>query len=357
MEFNVLYIEDDNSGSIVSELKKDNQFNVEVWNPDSLENLNTKIQGKDLVIADFRLDKSGSIADGPSFATALRTKKSRAHKDIPIVLLSVENNITDYYKDFASQGLFDFSIPKEVYLINSTKYNTRLISVIEAYKEIQSKKFDFNLVLGISKEFANQYLDYRIQFSLEKETYSQDVHAYSHFILQNLIRSVGPLIGEDYLSAKLGISKDSPDWGNLKDKLAAFKYTGVYSSSYNRWWFQGIADWFQSKEKNKMSLRRLNAEERAVSLKEILDLKELIPLAKIKKGAYHAKSSSFWSICKETKLPIDIVDGFELYEKELFPWQESQYISYMGISSKKYSKSVKPIDKQRINDIETKFRQ
>jgi len=357
MAYKVLYIEDDNSGSIVSELKKDDQFEVDVWNPDTLENLNTQIQGKDLVIADFRLDKSGSIVDGPSFATALRTKNSRAHKDIPIVLLSVENNITDYYKDFASQGLFDFSIPKEIFLSNSTKFNNRLISVIAAYKEIQSKKFDLNAVLGISQDFADVYLDYRIPFSIEKETYSQDVHAFSHFILQNLIRTVGPLIGEDYLSAKLGISKDSPDWGKLKDKLSAFKYTGVYSSSYNRWWSQSIADWFQSQDKNKMSLRRLNAEERAESLKEILDLKDLIPLTKINKGAYQAKSSSFWTICKETNLPIDIVDGFELYEKELFPWQESQYISFLGISSKKYGKSVKPIDRQRIVDLETKFRQ
>lgn len=357
MAYSVLYIEDDNSGSIVSELNKDNQFEVDVWNPDSLENLNTKIQGKDLVIADFRLDKSGSIVDGPSFATALRTKNSRAHKDIPIVLLSVENNITDYYKDFASQGLFDFSIPKEVFLSNSTKFNKRLISVIEAYQEIQEKRFDLNSVLGISQEFANLYLDYRIPFSIEKETYSQDVHAFSHFILQNLIRTVGPLIGEDYLSAKLGISKESPDWEKLKDKLLTFKYTGVYSSSYNRWWFQSIADWFQTKEKNKKSLSRLNAEERAESLKEILDLKDLIPLVKIKKGAYQAKSSNFWTICKETSLPIDIVDGFELYEKELFPWQDSQYISFLGKSSKKYSKSVKPIDRQRIADLETKFRQ
>lgn len=356
MAYNILYIEDDINGSVKSELEQNGQFDVEVWNPNSIEELTSKVSGKDLILADFRLEKSGSIADGPSFAQALRTRNSRTHIDIPIVLFSVEGNITDYYKDFTSQDLFDFSIPKGIYLGNSKKYNTRLLSVIGAYEEIKNKKFDLNSVLGVSQEFSANNLDYRIQFSLSKEIFSQDVHAYSHFILQNLIRSVGPLIGEDYLSAKLGISKESPDWEKLKSKLSEFKYSGIYSSSYNRWWSHGIADWFQSNDKNKRSLRKLNAEERTVSIKEILSLNELSPLVKIEKGAYQAKSSKFWSICKETNLPIDIVDGFELYEKELYPWQEPQYISFLGKSSKKYSQSIKPIEMQRIVELENTLR-
>lgn len=355
MAYKILYIEDlDNYGSIKSELEKNGTFEVEVWNPNSIEELNSKVDDKDLIIADFRLENSGSIADGPSFAQALRTKNSRTHKDIPIVLFSVEGNITDYYKDFTSQDLFDFSIPKGVYLENSTKYNKRLTSVIEAYHIIKEKDFDLISLLGISSRFESDYLDYRIKFSLENEVFSKDIHATSHFILQNLIRSVGPLIGEDFLSSKLGISKDSEDWQALKEKLSPYKYNGIFSSSYDRWWTQSIIDWFQ--EKTKLSLRRMTAIDRTESIKGILNLSSLIPLEKINKGGYVAKSSKFWTICKETNIAIDLVDGFELYDKELLPWQEPQYISFLGKSSKKYSQFVKPIDQQRIVEIENSLR-
>lgn len=353
----MLYIEDlKNFGSIKSELEKDGVFEVDVWNPRSLEELSEKVNGKDLLIADFRLDKSDSIADGPSFAQALRTKNSRNHIDIPIVLFSVEDAITDYYKDFTSQDLFDFSIPKGVYLANSTKYNNRLLSVINAYKEIKTKKFDFCSLLGISEEFNTQKLDYRIKFSLSKDIFSEDVHAFSHFILQNLIRAVGPLIGEDFLSARLGISKDSQDWEALKEKLYEFKYNGIYSSTYTRWWTPSVLAWFQASDRLNRPLRRLDAKDRTQSIMEILDLTKLEPLEKIQKGAYIAKSSKFWTICKETHKPIDTVDGFELYEKELHPWIDPSYISFLGKSSKKYSQSIKPVEMNRIVELENSFR-
>ena len=91
-------------------------------------------------------------------------------------------------------------------------------------------------------------------------------------------------------------------------------------------------------------------------IKGATNLEGLIPLTKIDERGYTAKSSKFWTICKYTKRPIDYIDGFELYERELFPWQETEYISFLGISSKRYFPLVKPNDKNRISEIEQQLR-
>jgi hypothetical protein len=356
MAYKVLYIEDENPSSIVANLEASKDFKVTTWNPDSIEGISDQMKDIDLLILDFRLTYSKTIVDGPAFAQAIRTKESDIHKNTPIVLFSVEGNITDYYKDYTSQDLFDFSVPKGEYLKNSEKYNTRLLSVINAYKKIKDSKNDLSQILNIEPKFKEDNLDYRIEFSLENKLYSEDTYAFSSFILQNMIRSVGILIGEDILSARLGVSKDSEDWSSLLSEIELFKYMGVFSKAYNRWWAKSISEWFKSNDKNKRSLRRLNAEDRTKAIKEITGLLRLEPLSQIKKSNYSAISSKFWTICKETKLPIDYVDGFELYERDLLEWQEPEYVSFLGKSSKKFSKYIKPNDKKRIIDIETKLK-
>lgn len=356
MVYNILYIEDDtNYGSMVSEIEKDGEFSVEVWSPNSLEESKDKIDGKDALIIDFRLTHSKTIVDGPSFAQTFRTYNSGSHKDIPIFLFSVEDNIIDYYKDFTSQDLFDFSVPKGEFLKNSEKYKSRIKSAIVAYNQIRESKNNLDIILGIDIEFISTKLDYRIPFTLENSIYQNDIYAYSNFILKNLIQSIGPLIGEDVLSARLGISKNSKDWPNLLNQIENCKYTGIYSNSYNRWWIIKILDWFQGGYQGGSTLRRLNSIQRCDEIKKITGLTELIPIDKISTKGYEAKSSNFWAICKHTKKAIDPIDGFEIYYKELHPWEDKEYISFLGISSE-YSKFLKPSEKKRISEIESSLR-
>lgn len=354
MTYRILYIEDEKPDSLVEELQKQSEFHVEVWKPDNIEDINEKSKGVDLIILDFRLDKCKTHLDGPSYAQALRTKGSRIQKDIPIVLFSMEVKITEYYKDFTSQDLFDFSIPKEEYFEHSEKYNNRLISLIKAYKRIKDTNKNLSSVLNINETQKNQ-LDYRIQLNLKKEVYSEDIYAFSSFVYQNLIRSIGVLIGEDVLSARLGISRKSKDWNALKETLEKYKYSGIFSDSYDRWWAEDISNWFQSNYKGRGSLRRLNAEDRCSIIKQFTSLNDLSALEKINERGYISKSSNFWTVCKATKAPIDYIDGFELYERELFSWQESEYISFLGKSSK-YKKFLKPSDNKIIIEMENKLR-
>jgi hypothetical protein len=357
MAYKVLYIEDEDPRSIKSNLEKDKDFIVKTWSPDSLENLGNEIKGMDLLIMDFRLTNSKTIVDGPAFAQALRTKKSDIHMNIPMILFSVEENITDYYKDYTSQDLFDFSVPKREYLLHSNKYNNRIKAVIDAYALITKSKNNLNLILDIKEAFKNENLDYRIEFSLSKKLFAEDVYAFSSFIFHNIIRSVGVLIGPDILSARLGVSKDSGEWAELLEQLDSKKYTGVFSTVYDRWWAESINEWFKSLDERKRSLRRLSAVDRVASIKQFTGLQNLIPITKIQKANYSAVSSKFWTICKETKKPIDYIDGYELYDRDLFVWQEPEYISFLGKSSKYYAKYIKPSDQKKIVALETKLKE
>ncbi|MCH2199821.1 MAG: hypothetical protein MK081_13665 [Flavobacteriales bacterium] len=353
MTYKILYIEDLNPDSIMQELSKEPSFDVVHWKPDTIEDIDTKIADVNAIVMDFRLTEGETKLDGSSYAQAIRTIGSDIHKNLPIVLFSDEDKITDYYKDFTSQDLFDFSIPKDSFRANPEKYNTRILSLLNAYRKIEDDNRDLAKILGVNDVTE---IDYRIDFTLMKETYAEDVYPYSRFILQNMIRSIGLLIGEDILSARLGISKDSGNWEDLKAHLEEFKYTGIFSDSYNRWWAKDISNWFNSKSENNSSLRRLAASERCEAIKKITGLSELDPLTQIDERGYKAKSSKFWTICKATHRAIDYSDGFELYLRDLKPWQEPEFISFLGISNGSLMSSVKPADKARIRKIEQSLR-
>ncbi|MDZ7726101.1 MAG: hypothetical protein U5L75_00790 [Candidatus Campbellbacteria bacterium] len=92
------------------------------------------------------------------------------------------------------------------------------------------------------------------------------------------------------------------------------------------------------KEEN--SLRKLNAEQRLKQLEKITGLS-----LSIQEPTKYAKSTSYWTICKETSLPIDPIDGLELYKKDLLEWQDKEYLSIQaGLEPKKFDAATgKPI--------------
>jgi hypothetical protein len=96
-------------------------------------------------------------------------------------------------------------------------------------------------------------------------------------------------------------------------------------------------------------LRRLIAPERVEKLKEITRLENLNPIKKLK----HSCSENYWTICKEKKAAIDPIDGLELNERDLYPWQEKEYISiWAGLESSALMKIVSKNDKIRLRKIE-----
>ena len=354
MTYKILYIEDLDPGSIIHDLNS-HGFEVTHHIPKNFEDTIKEIKGYDLLLFDFRLTETTAIFDAPTVAQTLRTINSENHKDIPIVLISSETKISDYYKDLTSQDLFDLSLTKDTLLNNMVKYSKRFTSLINAYQKVKNEKFDVLKVLNFPTD-QNKAIDYRIIEKLNRDMFSNDVFAFSSFILKNLIQSIGPLIGEDVLSARLGVSKTSDNWEKLKSNFEHFKYKGIFSDSYNRWWADGLIDWWKNHIDGDNSLRKLNAEQRINKLSEITKL-SLTSQAPTK----YAKSTSFWTICKETHLPIDPIDGLELHKNDLYEWQEKEYLSLQaGLEPQKfdsttkepiYIKFLKPIEKDRLKSI------
>lgn len=353
MAYKILYIEDLDPGSIIHDLTSQG-FEVTHYKPESFEATIQEVNGYDLLLFDFRLTESTAIFDAPTIAQTLRTINSEKHKDIPIVLISSEAKISDYYKDFTSQDLFDLSMTKDTLLKNLGKYSARFNSLIEAYQTIPGEKFDVLKILGLPE--APDSLNYKIVEKLNRDMFKNDVFAFSSFILKNLIQSIGPLIGEDVLSARLGVSKKSEGWENLKSHFDNFKYQGIFSGSYNRWWSDGLIEWWKNHNEGINSLRRINAEQRMQIISEITKLS-----LSVQELTKYAKSTNYWTICKETHLPIDPSDGLELIKHDLYDWQEKEYLSVQaGLNPQKfdsstnepiYIKFLKPIEKDRLKTI------
>ncbi len=348
MAYKILYIEDLKPGSIIHDLEA-NGFQAEHYEPDGLESLLVKIKGFDLLLLDFRLTENQKVVfDAPTIAQTIRTTGGSQHMDIPIVLISTEGKICDYYKDFSSQDLFDYSVSKEIFLKNIAKYSKRFAATIEAYKIVNKNNKNISHSLGLSVDEIKENVDYRIEEKLNNDIYQTSVFAYNNFILDNIIRSIGVLIGEEVLSARLGVSRKSEDWHKLMEILSQFKYTGIYSNAYNRWWSHKLENWLITKN-NGNSWRRLNAEQRVKKLIEFTGLENLDVLNKIE----HSSGSNFWTICKFSKEPLDPIDGLELNQRDLFPWQDKEYISIKsGLETCDLYRYVKPFDKEKLRTFE-----
>ncbi|MDZ7726100.1 MAG: hypothetical protein U5L75_00785 [Candidatus Campbellbacteria bacterium] len=244
MAYKILYIEDLDPGSIIHDLNSQG-FEVKHHVPKSFEKTIKEVDGYDLLLFDYRLTETTAIFDAPTIAQTLRTINSEKHKDIPIVLISSETKISDYYKDLTSQDLFDLSISKDTLLNNLQKYSHRFISLINAYQKISDEKFDVFKILNITDD-RKDILDYRVVEKLNREMFSNDVFAFSSFILNNLIQTIGPLLGEDVLSARLGVSKKSKDWEKLKNIFDSFRYRRHFFRIHtNVGGPDGLIDWWK----------------------------------------------------------------------------------------------------------------
>jgi len=349
MAYKILYIEDQNADTIKADLISFG-FEVDVNNADDFEAvIDQFVNQYDAFIIDYRLTDNRGRFDAPSYAQTLRTKtKKIAHKDAPIVLISNEVNFVEIFNDFTSKDLFDFTVTKESFRKDLAKYTKKINAYINAYNEISSVHFNLNKILSIdSNTKIDTKLDYRFIDIITNERFNGNVYKYCLLIADSLLSTFGPLIGEDMLSSRLGVSKGSKDWTKLLDKLDQFKYKGILSDYYDRWWMEDILNWWSEISEGK-SLRRLTSVERTNFLKKYLSL-DLIPNNPVE----FCNSYNFWSICMETKKPIDPSEGFIIQRKELKPWQEPEYLSLIAaLNQSELRKYLSPINKAEIRKIE-----
>jgi hypothetical protein len=353
MAYKILYIDDLETESRQKDIENLG-YEVKLYNPTSdISDLFTELDSKTKAcVLDYRLTKGKNNAcfDAPTIAQTLRTKHKNDLKDFPLVLMSNETiKVKEFDKDLTSQDLFDFVLTKQEFSNDKSNFKKKLDSFVKAYETIIEHKF--NLVKII--EFDEKYtLHSRIKSNAA--SISKNLFTLSSFIYYDVVRPIGILIGEDVLSARLGVSKESKDWNKLLEIINSSIYTGTFSDYLKRWWMDKINKWWSKTISSDASLRSLDAEERVELLKATLGLKNLTPLTKTK----HSLSSNFWTICKESGMPLDPFDGIEIV-KDYLPWQEKEYLTIDAALDGKmdaYKNQISDIDKKAIRELVKKER-
>lgn len=351
MAYKIFYIDDLETES----RKKDLQaldYVVKLYDPTSnLNDLFTEIEADtDAVILDYRLTKGANNAcfDAPTIAQTLRTKHKDDNKGIPLILMSNEViKVNEFDKDFTSQDLFDFVLTKEDFTRGMESFKYKLNSFIVAYQKIKAEKELIN-ILGLEKDEVD--LHSRLVSAFDKSGNNQ--LTVSSLVYDDLICAIGLTIGEDVLSARLGVSKKSDDWPKLLEILKSATYKGIFSDIKERWWMERINSWWKEVISDNTPIRRLNAEEKVELIKSKVGLKGLIVAEKTK----HSNSSNFWTICKYSKEPIDPFDGVELL-KDYLPWQEKEYLSIDSalLDRDEFKNKISMIDKKAIRELASKL--
>lgn len=322
MAYKLYYIEDLESESRKSDLENLG-FEVKQYDPEKdINSVIDKINAynPDVIIMDYRLNNGSENVyyDAPTIAATLRNKHRENFKEIPIILISNEGKIADFYKDFLNQDLFDYAIEKQVLNDRQDFFKERILSYIDSYIKIKEYDFDILKILGLEDK-DSLLLHSLILKKLEPK--KQQIYEYSRFVNDNLIYAIGTLIGEDVLAARLGVDKTSENWSKILNELNEFKYKGIFKDSHHRWWSEEIERWWTSTF-GVNNLRRLNAIERISLLNDKYKF-DLKPASTTKLS----KSSKFWTICKGTNMPLDPFDGIQIIKKNYKLWQEKEYFS------------------------------
>ena len=292
-----------------------------------------KDEDYDGLMLDLRLDvKSEAEYRAFTLAQEIRTRATEGKMpDIPIVVCSTDTKLKkSYNKDATGHDLFDRKYLKGEELVeNSERVAQELMALAKGYKEISEIKSKARGVGPQLKQFFGlnseelEYLDVRLIEHFGNVEGKLPVHEYARFILKEMIFTSGPLVDEDILAARLGISKESDDFDELiNNKLKAAIYKGPFSTHWNRWWWHSVENWWNRKVKANLAF--MTANERTEALKKASKLQRL----NVQPPRNDGDSTCYWTICELYKTPIDPVDGFLVQGKEAFAWQDSKYMSY-----------------------------
>lgn len=289
--------------------------------------------------------------DAEALASQIRTliSQNALQKDFPILLCSATKNFKSIFAhDQLSHKLFLSIHTKDEIANNASQIAIEMSDLAEAFKQIQSNNFKKESLLLAPEKI---WIDMRLQGELSSLVENKIPHNLVQFLLLEVINKPGPLIDEFILAARLGIDiKKSEDWNNLLDQhLSGFKYRGILSNGWKRWWAEGLEQWWES-EISTSSLRSKSAKQRVKLLIEKMGLKNLSHAEKDK----FCLGSEFWTICVATNRPLDTVDGLRIIPKTpMLPWQEEQFISPHGLLDdgleflKKNNLRLNPFEQER----------
>lgn len=367
MKYKVLYIDDETterSRTYADGLSTLGKIEILINKPTDYEKLLTELikgQGSfDALILDLKLDGNQqgdrtATYTAPSIAAGIRSKffnDGGFTNEFPIFLISSNENLKKYFDpDTSSHDLFDFTFTKTNVGKDGVQHEQIIVSFIEAYQTIQEDKTNFSKILSLDEDNQITERIFTSRFLFGEVTSITEI---SQYIFDEVIMKNGILIDEDVLAARLGVNyKESEDWQRMLDLLSDVKYSGVFSSSLNRWWSEEVLSWWDHNFP-KTPLIRLNAVERVKLIKENFRLTEIIDAKPIDKTS----STKFWTVCEAYKKPLDPKDGFLIDGNYLYPWQDKRYLSLDSIlerEAKNQGLRIHPAEKERFNEIKQEY--
>lgn len=342
--------------------------------PEDFITVQKSLSEYDGVILDWQLQnsKDKALYTSASLAQELR-EVSNHNKDVTIVLCSADSGfLTNRNKDKTSHGLFDMVYSKHDFKDGNPKipqYRKELIVLAQGYKVLNEVSKTVYSILGIAK---NEYESLDVRFQSEFNNFFEiqsPSHEIARFLLREVIEYQGILIDEYVLAARLGVDihneEQNPEekeaskkaWEKLKEELKPAEYNGVFSEAWQRWWWFKVENWL-SENFSEIQFQFISATKRIEVLKrkfpEVSSLTAAKPLE-------YCDSEEFWTICYETKKPLDAFDGFRTNIKTHFDWQEEVYVSnQVAVNDDDRSSSthwkISPLDKSRLENFKKALR-
>jgi hypothetical protein len=358
MVIKYLYVEDAEENQImpfVDAVSRSQKIEIELVHPSKYADFN--ILAADLkhyqgIILDWRLDEIVNVDTGQSYpfragalAQELRSRASEGLiSPLPIVLWSATQKFNaSFKKDYAAQDLFDRKYTKEEISERSEEIALQLAALAEGYITIRrSQQRGIRLATLLKCSKHPEFLDIRVIERFAENSLS--VYEIAHFILYELLDRPGLLINEELLAARLGINlTTSAGWERLKQVLEVYRYQGPFSIAWPRWWTYGVEEkWWFTILKAKTPLSALSATQRVAHIAEATKITDLTPAVPVQKE-YHDR---FYTICEETRQPLDPIDGVIIDEPQPEPWQVRRYIS-LDVASKHKSENYRPHPTER----------
>jgi hypothetical protein len=371
-----LYIDDNselNAKGIITGLQKEGVLNIDFdnpkgdWEKERERILSDEFKSYNGLILDLNLeempnkDKETSHYKGSSLAQEYRNlSKAGKLKEIPIVLLSATMNLDKYF-DRTNEDLFDLIVPRE-WLNDPILFaplRQKLISLSIGYELISKCKNDDNNLIELYK--YNLELENNRFIGEMRSVIGYPTHTVSNFIIKNLLEKSnipvsGILITEEILATRIGIDiSKSIDWKNVLENLKKYKYRGVFSEGWERWWMSGVEHWWRMELGLKNSIRATPASQKIDLLKDKLGLTSLVPIEKNEK----AKSEAFWTNCVGSGISIDNVDGLLVDGQDNFyPWQDKKYVCYeeaLKPKGKDKWKKISPSEEYKLEILQKQF--
>lgn len=349
MSFKIAIVDDEDVADIINNIKIDS-LTYDRINPNSFgQDIEAITDQYDLILMDQKL--AGNIGKIPYMGTTLiqELRTRMAEKKIspkPIILWSIAANISSYKSEKSSHNLVDAVWNKDVLIYSNLSGREdsarNMVSLISGYRKINS----FLSRLAIedsysSKNFVSDIFGLKVcsvDGSIPESVIGhlinknhQVTHAISNFLINSILRFSGFLIDEKTISARCGIDIHCQDWSKFRDNnLIPFKYNGLYSDFYERWWAADFESWWLDNVSGEHPAF-LNAAQRVKLLNEVFSLS--LSAAQV---AENHSESRFWHTCVINGCPIDEVDAFKLTTSERREWQDHLYASFNAINDRKH---------------------